>query len=120
MTTHTMSTNRRQFVKGAAIGGAGLLVSDQLYGAEIIQNLIATSPRGRPYETKFKGLADIVLNEAKRNGCSYADIRFTLTSNIPGGTASYNVAGAGRGAGGGGRGGGGRGAGGGGRGGGGG
>src|SRR3954469_11571528 len=100
MTTHTMSTNRRQFVKGAAIGGAGLLFADQLHGAEIIQNLIATSPKGRPYETKFKGLADIVLNEAKRAGCSYADVRFTLTSNIPGGSASFNAAGGGAGRGG--------------------
>src|ERR1044071_5440921 len=98
-----MTTNRRQFVKGAGIAGASLLFADQLAGAEIIQNLIATSPKGRPYETKFKGLADIVLQEAKRNGCSYADIRFTLTSNIPGGNASYNAAGSG--AGGGGRGG---------------
>src|ERR1044072_9337165 len=103
-----MTTNRRGFVKGAGVVGASLLFADQLRGAEIIQNLIATSPKGRPYETKFKGLADIVLQEAKRHGCSYSDIRFTLTSNIPGGTASYNAAGArGAGGGGGGRGGGG-------------
>jgi TldD protein len=100
-------TNRRNFVKGAAIGSAGILFADQLRGAEIIQNLIATSPKGQPYATKFKGLADIVLNEARRNGCSYADVRFTLTANIPGGSATYNSAGRGGAGGGGGRGGGG-------------
>jgi TldD protein len=95
-------------VKGAGVVGASLLLADQLHGAEIIQNLIATSPRGKPYETKFKGLADIILNEARRLGCSYADVRFTLTANIPGGNASYNAAGSGGGFGGrGGRGGGG-------------
>ena len=88
-------TDRRGFVKGAGIVGASLLFADQLQGAEIIQNLLATSPRGKPMETRFKGLADIVLTEAKRNGCSYADVRFTLNANIPGGNASYNAAGSG-------------------------
>jgi TldD protein len=78
-----------------------MLFADQLHGAEIIQNLIATSPRGKPYETKFKGLADIILDEARRLGCSYADVRFTLTASIPGGNANYNAAGAGGGFGGG-------------------
>jgi TldD protein len=95
-----MSTNRRNFVKGVGVAGAGLLFADQLRGAELISDLIATSPTGRPYETKFKGMADIVLGEAKLAGCSYADVRFTLNANIPGGTASFAAAGS-RGAGGG-------------------
>jgi TldD protein len=66
-------------------------------------------------ETKFRGLADIVLNEAKLAGCSYADVRFTLTANIPGANANFNVSGAGGGGFGGGGGRGGRGGGGGGR-----
>ncbi|NJM32103.1 MAG: TldD/PmbA family protein, partial [Limnobacter sp.] len=28
-------------------------------------------------ESRFKGLSDVALGEAKRLGCSYADIRFT-------------------------------------------
>ena len=32
-------------------------------------------------ESKFKGLADIALAEAKQAGCSYADIRFTRAIN---------------------------------------
>ena len=32
-------------------------------------------------ESKFKGLADIALKEAKRRGCTYADIRFTRATN---------------------------------------
>src|SRR5690242_17739021 len=97
-----MTTNRRNFVKGAGIAGASLLLADQLRAADLISDLIATSPKGRPYETKFKGLADIVLMEAKLAGCSYADVRFTLTANIPGGSASFNAGGTGRGGGGGG------------------
>ena len=31
----------------------------------------------RVLESKFKGLSDIALSEAKRLGCSYADVRFT-------------------------------------------
>ena len=31
--------------------------------------------------SKFKGLADIALGEAKRRGCTYADIRFTRATN---------------------------------------
>ena len=42
-------------------------------------------------DSKFKGLADIALAEAKLDGCSYADCRFTMTSNIAGGNASFNA-----------------------------
>src|SRR6185503_15245650 len=71
-------------------------------------------------KSKFKGMCDIVLAEARRQGCSYADVRFTMTAGIPGGSANFTTAGArgggadfpgggGGGRGGGGRGGGGRG-----------
>jgi len=100
-----MSTNRRTFVKGASAAGLGALFAGQLDAADIIADLIATSPKGRPMETRFKGLADLVLSEAKLAGCSYADVRFTMTSSIPGANSTFNAAGAGAGAGGGGRGG---------------
>src|SRR5438093_11903530 len=64
----------------------------------------------------FKGLADVALAEAKRVGCSYADIRFTRSvssgvnaSGGPDRDAAGGFGGGGRGGFGGGRGGGGRG-----------
>jgi TldD protein len=62
---------RRDFMKTTAAAGAGLFASD------LVASLIAQSPKGRPLESRFKGLADIALAEAKRLGCTYADIRFT-------------------------------------------
>src|SRR5690349_8922320 len=101
-----MSPSRRDFVKLLSAGALGV------YSHDIIADLIATSPRGQVAQSKFKGLADIALGEAKTGGCSYADIRFTMTSSLPGGSANYTTAagggaGGGRGGGGGGRGGGG-------------
>jgi TldD protein len=46
-----------------------------------VADLLAQSPRGRVLESKFKGLSDIALSEARRLGCSYADIRFTRNIN---------------------------------------
>jgi TldD protein len=51
-------------------------------------------------------MADIVLAEARMGGASYADVRFTLTSTLPGASANFSAGGRG-GGGGGGRGGGG-------------
>jgi TldD protein len=62
---------RRQFIKTTAAAGAALAASD------LVGDLIAQSPKARVLESKFKGLADVALREAKRLGCSYADIRFT-------------------------------------------
>ena len=96
-------TSRRNFIKTA--GSSAALA---LYSRDLIGNILATSPTGRVLETRFKGMADIVLAEAKMAGASYADVRFTLTSTLPGATANFNSAGRGGGAGGaGGRGGGG-------------
>ena len=43
--------------------------------------LIAQSPKARVMESRFKGLSDVALSEAKRLGCTYADIRFTRNVN---------------------------------------
>jgi TldD protein len=49
--------------------------------SDLIGDLIAQSPSGRVLESKFKGLADLALAEAKGAGCTYADIRFTRNTN---------------------------------------
>ena len=67
---------RRDFVKTMALSGLAVAASD------LIGDLIAQTPQGRVLESKFKGLADIALMDAKRAGCSYADIRFTRTRNM--------------------------------------
>jgi TldD protein len=97
-------TSRRTFIKG--VGATAAMTA--LYSRDLLADIIATSPSGKVLESKFKGLADIALAQAKMGGCSYADIRFTMTASPYGGTASFNVNGGGRGGrGGGGRGGGG-------------
>ena len=85
-----MSSSRRNFIKTFGAGAALTLYSRDLFG-----QILADSPKGRVMETKFKGLADIVLGEAKLAGCSYADVRFTMNSSLPGGTANFRTAGAG-------------------------
>src|SRR5688572_30453489 len=109
-----MSTSRRTFIK--TVGAAGLVMASR----DLISDLLAQSPQGNVLKSKFKGLADIVLTEAKREGASYADVRFTMNVGLPGVNATFNAAGGagggggfpgggggGRGGGGGGRGGGG-------------
>ncbi|HEY7290344.1 MAG TPA: TldD/PmbA family protein [Vicinamibacterales bacterium] len=70
-----MSTSRRTFLKYTA-GSAFVIASSDLVG-----ELLAQSPKGDPMTSTFKGLADIALGEAKTQGCSYADIRFTRSIN---------------------------------------
>src|SRR5262245_22369623 len=101
-----MSSTRRTFIKN--VGAAGVA----LYASDIIADLLAQTPAGNVTKSKFKGMCDIVLAEAKKQGCSYADVRFTMTAGIPGGSANFTTAseggrgggfpGGGRGAGGGG------------------
>ena len=67
--------HRRDFVKTVALSGMAVAASD------VIGDLIAQTPQGKVLESKFKGLADIALLEAKTQGCSYADIRFTRTTS---------------------------------------
>ena len=67
---------RRDFVKTMALSGLAAASSD------LVGDLLAQSPQGRVLESTFKGLADIALAEARKNGCSYADIRFTRRRNV--------------------------------------
>ena len=60
-----MSSSRRNFIKTFGAGAALTLYSRDLFG-----QILADSPKGRVLETKFKGLADIVLGEAKLAGCT--------------------------------------------------
>ena len=66
---------RRDFVKTVALSGMAVAASD------IVGDLIAQTPQGKVLESKFKGLSDIALVEAKTQGCTYADIRFTRNTN---------------------------------------
>src|SRR6185295_18388105 len=85
-----MSTTRRTFIKGLGASAVAL------YSHDLIADLIAQTPRGNVRESKFKGLADLVLGEAKMAGCSYADVRFTMTVGIPGANANFSAAATGR------------------------
>src|SRR6185312_11297603 len=104
--------HRRNFVKTIALSGMAVAASD------LIGDLIAQTPQGKVLQSKFKGLADIALAQAKQAGCTYADIRFTRATNdsvnANGGNRDFDDlggfgGGGGRGGGRGGRGGGGRG-----------
>src|SRR5580765_3068247 len=66
-----MSPTRRDFLKYT--GATSLLLAS----SDLVGELLAQSPKGNPLTSSFKGLADIVLGEAKKVGCSYADVRFT-------------------------------------------
>ena len=69
---------RREFVK--TLGTTGIA----LYASDLVADLIAQSPRQRVLESKFKGLADIALDECKKAGCSYYDVRLTRNLGLPG------------------------------------
>ena len=66
---------RRDFVKTLSATGVAL------YASDLVGDLIAQSPKARVMESRFKGLSDVALTEAKRLGCTYADIRFTRNVN---------------------------------------
>jgi TldD protein len=70
-----MAHTRRDFLKTA--GAAGIVIA----GSDLIADLLAQTPPGRVLDSKFKGLSDIALAEAKTLGCSYADIRFTRSTS---------------------------------------
>jgi len=91
-----MTPSRREFL---ATMGAGTLA---LYSHDLVAQLLADGPRGDAGNSRFRGLSDIALAEARREGCTYADIRFTLNRNLPGASASYVAEGQGGGGGGGG------------------
>ena len=78
-----MTKSRRDFLK--TVGkGVGITAATALISHDLVAELIATGPTGVVLESKFKGMADIALKEAKTAGCSYADVRFTLTASPPG------------------------------------
>src|SRR6185436_4289514 len=66
-----MSPSRRDFLKYT--GAAGLVIAS----SDLVGELIAQSPKGNPLTSQFKGLSDVALGEAKKVGCTYADVRFT-------------------------------------------
>jgi TldD protein len=95
-----MRPTRRDFLKYT--GTAGLVLAS----SDLVGELIAQSPKGNPLTSSFKGLADVALGEAKRVGCSYADVRFTRSVNTgvnasggndPGGADAGGSGGRGRG-----------------------
>ena len=66
-----MSPTRRDFLKYT--GAAGLVIAS----SDLVGELIAQSPKGNPITSPFKGLSDSALGEARKVGCTYADVRFT-------------------------------------------
>ena len=66
---------KTDFVKTLSATGVAL------YASELVGDLIAQSPKARVMESRFKGMSDVALTEAKRLGCTYADIRFTRNVN---------------------------------------
>jgi len=70
-----MSPSRRDFLKYT--GATGLLIAS----SDLVGELIAQSPKGNPMTSMFKGLSDVALGEAKKVGCTYADVRFTRSVN---------------------------------------
>jgi TldD protein len=102
--------NRRHFIK--TVGATGVILASH----DLVQDLLAQTPPGNPLQSRFKGLADQVLAQAKTAGCTYADIRFTRSAGMNvsrsgnsgrGGGGGFGGRGGGRGGGGRGRGGGG-------------
>src|SRR5882672_5889074 len=66
-----MKSTRRDFLRYT--GAAGLMFAS----SDLVADLLAQSPKGDPLTSTFKGLSDVSLGEAKRLGCTYADVRFT-------------------------------------------
>ena len=71
-----MNFTRRNFLK--TVGASGLVLASH----DLIGDLLAQTPPGQPLQSKFKGLADIVLAQAKLAGCTYADVRFTRNASM--------------------------------------
>lgn len=84
-----MSPTRRTFINTM---GAGVL---GLYSHDLVAQLVSDGPRGAVMRSHFKGMADLALMEARNGGCSYADIRFTMNTGLPGAVASYGNEGGG-------------------------
>jgi TldD protein len=89
-----MTPSRREFLStmGAGALGAGIL---SMTSHDLVAQLLADSPRGNAADSRFRGLADIALDAARAEGCSYADIRFTLNQDLPGASANFTTEGSG-------------------------
>jgi TldD protein len=64
---------RREFTRAVGLGAVGLSLAPSL--------LYARAPQGQPSpvkDPKFRTWSEDALREARRLGCSYADIRFTM------------------------------------------
>jgi TldD protein len=94
-----MHPSRRDFLRYT--GASALLIAS----SDVVGELIAQSTAKDPLQSPFKGLSDIALGEAKKAGCSYADIRFTRSVNSGVNASGSNDRNASGGEGGGGRGG---------------
>src|SRR3954471_7398485 len=94
-----MSSSRREFLKYT--GASALLIAS----SDVVGELIAQSTAKDPMQSPFKGLSDIALGEAKKAGCTYADIRFTRSVSSGANASGGNDPNAGEGGGFGGRGG---------------
>ena len=74
-----MKLTRREFIRAVGVTAGAAVVTDMLGGPGIwtIQRLEAAplSP------AELKPLADVALNQAKKLGCSYADIRINRYRN---------------------------------------
>jgi TldD protein len=84
-----MSPSRRAFLSAMGAGALGL------YSHDLVAQIIADSPRGAAAQSRFHGLSDIALGVARNDGCSYADIRFTMATDLPGGAANHGGPGGG-------------------------
>ncbi len=71
-----MAFTRRDFIK--TVGASGVVLASH----DLIGDLLAQTPAGNPLQSKFKGLGDLVLAQAKLAGCTYADVRFTRSASM--------------------------------------
>jgi TldD protein len=81
-----MSPSRRDFIKGAGAASALMFV-----GGDAIAEILALTPPGQVLESKFYGMSQVALTQARLLGCSYCDIRFTMRANVPGASANWSA-----------------------------
>jgi TldD protein len=90
-----MSPSRRDFMKTVGASSALMYV-----GGDMVAELLAQTPPGQVLDSKFRGMSEVALAQARLMGCSYCDVRFTMRANIPGTSANYSAPGSGGGGGG--------------------
>src|SRR5215208_1255289 len=67
---------RREFARTVGLGAIGLSLAPSL-----LQARQASNPFPPVKDPKYRSWSEDALREAKRLGCTYADIRFTLNSS---------------------------------------